>query len=70
MQEHFTHTLFDLEILFSKCQAKAPEDYKRFIDLLSDHDFLPAKPIDTTDGIQKGDLELPREFADPKTDVI
>ena len=47
VSEHFTHSLFDQELLFQMNSEVVPGSYNGFLGLLSGKGLRPAKPIET-----------------------
>jgi hypothetical protein len=56
--------------LFQKGDKSVPGSYNGFLGLLSGKGLKPDKPIDTLEGIQKGDLSLPAGLTDPKVTSV
>lgn len=50
-----THTLFDLDMLYSKNGNVCPNAYQSFLNILSDNKLVPEKPVATFDGYKVGD---------------
>lgn len=50
-----THTLFDLDMLYSKNGNVTPNAYQSFLNILSNNKLVPAKPIETFEGYKVGD---------------
>lgn len=55
-----THTLFDLDHLFSENGNVCPNAYNSFLNILSNNKMCPKKPINTFEGYKAGDFQLPK----------
>ena len=57
-------------MLWKKNGSVTSGNYRRFTELLQRNQLKPRKPIETLEGVQRGDLSLPDELVDPNVEII